>query len=179
MKYVPSITTRISVQWLYRRPFYTCLSRSRDSAVGIATRCGIENPGIELRWWGQNFPHQSRPVLGPIQPPIQWVPGHVGGGDKAVGRGVDHPPPSSAQVKEKVELNLYFSCVSSWPVLGLPFTLTFQKLRKILLLIKQTPFVTLYTFTLQIMCFINNTFRHEINFWLRLGFRVSSCRVVW
>jgi len=26
---------------------------------------------------------------------------------KALGRGVDHPPPSSAEVKERVELNLY------------------------------------------------------------------------
>jgi len=33
-------------------------------------------------------------------------------------RGVDHPPPSSAEVKEKVELYLYSPSGSSWPVLG-------------------------------------------------------------
>jgi len=125
----------------------------------------------------------SAPVqTGPGAHPASYTTGTAscrGGGIKRSGRGVDHPPQSSAQVKEKVELNFYFPCVPSWPVLGLPFTLTFQKLRKILLLIKQTPFVTLYTSTLQIMCVINNTVRHEINSWLHLGFRVSSCRVVW
>jgi hypothetical protein len=34
------------------------------------------------------------------------------------GRGVDHPPPSSAKVKERVELYLYFPSGSSRPVVG-------------------------------------------------------------
>jgi hypothetical protein len=46
----------------------------RDSSVGIATRYGLDGPGIEFRW-GQDFPHLSRLALGHIQPPIQWVPG--------------------------------------------------------------------------------------------------------
>jgi hypothetical protein len=29
--------------------------------------------GIKFRW-GQDFPHPSRPALGPTQPTIQWVP---------------------------------------------------------------------------------------------------------
>jgi len=33
-------------------------------------------------------------------------------------RGVEHPPPSSVEVKEKVELYLYFPSASSWPVTG-------------------------------------------------------------
>ena len=37
---------------------------------------------------------------------------------KLLGRGSDHPPPSSAEVKERVELYLYSPSVSSWPVLG-------------------------------------------------------------
>ena len=48
--------------------------RSRDGSVGIATRYGLDGPGIESRWGGI-FPHPSRPVLGPTQPRIQWVPG--------------------------------------------------------------------------------------------------------
>jgi hypothetical protein len=46
----------------------------RDSAVGIATRCGLDGPGVEFLC-GRDFPHLSRPPLGPTQPPIQWVPG--------------------------------------------------------------------------------------------------------
>ena len=46
----------------------------RDTSVGIATRYGLDGPGIESRW-GQDFPHLSRPALGHSQPPIQWVLG--------------------------------------------------------------------------------------------------------
>jgi len=45
-----------------------------DSVVGIATRYGLDGPGIESRW-GRDFPYPSRPAVGPTQPPIQWVPG--------------------------------------------------------------------------------------------------------
>jgi hypothetical protein len=39
-------------------------------------------------------------------------------GVKHPGRGVDHPPPSSSDVKERVELYLYSSSGPSWPVKG-------------------------------------------------------------
>jgi len=46
-----------------------------DSSVGIArlaTGWTVRgsNPGE-----GRDFPHLSRPAVGPIQPPVQWVPG--------------------------------------------------------------------------------------------------------
>ena len=44
--------------------------RGRDSSVGIATRYGLDGPGIESRC-GRDFPHPSRP--GPTQPRIRWV----------------------------------------------------------------------------------------------------------
>jgi hypothetical protein len=53
---------------------YVQMWRGPDSSVGIATRYGLEDPGIESRWW-RDFPHPSRPTLGPAQPPIQWVSG--------------------------------------------------------------------------------------------------------
>jgi hypothetical protein len=39
-------------------------------------------------------------VLGPTQPPIQWVPGALSLGVKLPGREADHSPPSSVEVKE-------------------------------------------------------------------------------
>jgi len=49
------------------------------SSVGTATRYGLDGPGIESRWL-RDFPHPSRPVLGPTQPSIQWVPDLFTGG---------------------------------------------------------------------------------------------------
>ena len=61
-----------------REPFYLTsyyyIIVGQDSAVSIATRYGLDGPGIESRW-GPGFPYLSRPALGPTQPPIQWVPG--------------------------------------------------------------------------------------------------------
>jgi hypothetical protein len=34
------------------------------------------------------------------------------------GRSIDHPPPSSAKVKERVELYIYSTSGHSWPILG-------------------------------------------------------------
>ena len=72
-----------------------CCSMGRDSSVGIATRYGLDGPGIESRW-GPDFPHPSSPApaLGPTQPPVQWVFLGV----KRSGRGADHPPHLSAEV---------------------------------------------------------------------------------
>jgi hypothetical protein len=42
-----------------------------DSSVRIATRYGLDGPGIESRW-RLEFPQPSRPTLGPTHTPIQW-----------------------------------------------------------------------------------------------------------
>ena len=40
------------------------------SSVGIATGYELNGPGIESLW-GRDFPHLSKPALGPTQPPVQ------------------------------------------------------------------------------------------------------------
>jgi len=47
---------------------------SQASIVCIATRYGLDGPGIESLW-GREFPHLFRPALSPTQPPVQGVPG--------------------------------------------------------------------------------------------------------
>jgi hypothetical protein len=76
-----------------------CLGLSKHgsgSSVGIATGYGLDGPGIESRW-GLDFPHLSRPALGPTQPRVQWVPG-LSRGRKRPGRDSDLSPASSAEV---------------------------------------------------------------------------------
>jgi len=46
--------------------------RGSGCSVGIATGYGLDGPGIESLW-ERDFPHLSRPTLGPTQPPVQWV----------------------------------------------------------------------------------------------------------
>jgi len=63
-----------------------------------------------------------RQTLGPTQPPVSWVLGLL---PKVnwLGCDIDHMPPSNAEVKEKVELNLYSTSGTLWPVVRwtLPF----------------------------------------------------------
>ena len=99
----------------------------RDSSVGIATRYGLDGPGIESRW-RRDFPNLSRPALGPTHPPVQWVPGLSG--VRRPGRGADHPPPSKHRGHERVELYLYSPSGPQWPVIwrALPYSALMIKL---------------------------------------------------
>jgi hypothetical protein len=87
----------------------------RDSSAGIATRYELDGPGIESRWGGI-FQH--------VQTGLGAYPTSCTKGTesfprvKRPGRGVDHPPPSSAEVKERAEPYLYSPSGPSWPVVG-------------------------------------------------------------
>ena len=76
-----------------------------DRVVGIKTRYGPDGPEIEPRC-RQDFPHPSRQPLASTQPPVQLVPGLFPGW-KAAGAWRWPSTPSSAEVKEGVQLYLY------------------------------------------------------------------------
>jgi hypothetical protein len=86
-----------------------------SSSACPATRYELDGRGIESRC-GRDYPHSSRPTLGPIQPLAQWVPGLIPSG-KAAGSWRWPHTPSSAEVEERVELYLYSPSGPSWPVL--------------------------------------------------------------
>ena len=73
-----------------------------DSSVGIATH----GPGIES-WWGVRFSAAVQTGPGAHQASYTMGTGSFPG-IKRPGRGVKRPPPSSAEVKERVKLYLYF-----------------------------------------------------------------------
>jgi len=78
--------------------------------VGIATRYGLDGPGIESRWVARfSAPVQTGPGAHPHQslPGVKWP-----------GRSLNHTPPSRAEVKERVQLYIYSTPGPSWPVTG-------------------------------------------------------------
>jgi len=94
---------------------YSDQTESLHSSVGIATRYGLDGPGIESRW----VVRFSAPVqIGPGAHPASYTMGNGSfPGLKQSGRGVGHPPPARAEVKERAELYLYSTSGPSWPVL--------------------------------------------------------------
>jgi hypothetical protein len=94
----------------------SCLGVGLDSSVGTATRYGLDGPVTETRGGGGDF--RTRPHL-PWGPPNLLHNGYRVSfpGGKRPGGGVHHTTPSSAEVKERVELHLYSPSGSSWPAL--------------------------------------------------------------
>ena len=71
----------------------------RDSSVGIATRYGLDGPGIESRWGARFFVSVQ---TGPGTHPASYTMG-TGSfpGVKRPGRGVDHPPHLASRLKKE------------------------------------------------------------------------------
>jgi hypothetical protein len=67
----------------------------RNSVISIATRYGLDGPGIESRW-GRDFPYQSRQAPGAHPASGGSCPGL-----KRPGLGVDHPPHLAPRLKEE------------------------------------------------------------------------------
>jgi hypothetical protein len=89
----------------------------RDSSHGIATRYGLDGPVIESGGGGARFSETFQ--TGPGAHPASYTM-DTGSypGVKRPGRCADHPPPSSSEVKERVELYLCSPSGPSWPVIG-------------------------------------------------------------
>ena len=87
----------------------------RDCSVGIATRYGLDGPGIQSLRVRFSAPVQTGPGAHPASYTMgtrsfPWV--------KGLKHGIDHPPPSSAEIKERVEPYVYSNSRPSWPVIG-------------------------------------------------------------
>ena len=96
----------------------------RDSSVGIAIHYGLNGPGIEFRW-RRDFRTRPEWPWGP--PSLLYIWYRVFPEGKAAESWRWSLTPSSAEVKERVELYLYSTSGPSWPVIGWP--LFFQNSR--------------------------------------------------
>ena len=125
-----------------------------QSVQRLATgqRSGIES------WWGRDFPHPSRPALGPTQPPIRWVPS-LYRGVKWPRRGVDHPPHLAPRLKIE-------QSYTSAPPLGLHCLLQ-GELNFFLL-----PYITEVTVNIQLL-----SGRFQLILWFVVSDQVAARRV--
>ena len=88
------------------------------TTVGVATGYGLDGPGIESRWKSRfSVTDQTGPGAHPVSCTIGLLPW-----GKAAGAWLWPPTPSSAGVKERVELCLYSLYGPSWPVIGWSLT---------------------------------------------------------
>ena len=82
--------------------YHSLLMMDRDSSVGIATCYWLNGLRFGSRW-ARHFPHPSRLALRPTQRLVQRVQDSV---VERPGRGVGHPPLSSIEIKENVDVYL-------------------------------------------------------------------------
>jgi hypothetical protein len=98
-----------------------CSERTKWAGVSssvVAIRYGLVDPGTESRWVGGDI-FRTHPVR-PLDPPSLLYNGYWLSLPeiKWPERGVNNPPSSIAEVKERLDLYLYFPTGPSWPVLG-------------------------------------------------------------
>ena len=83
----------------------------RDSSVGIATRYGLDGPGIESRW-RRDFPHPSGTAPGTHTASCKMGTGSPPEVNRPE-RGVNYPP----QIVPRLKKEYRYTCI---PPLGLP-----------------------------------------------------------
>jgi hypothetical protein len=101
------------VQFIFRFGVCYVVVCGPGSSGGIATVCGLDGRGIES-WWVRDFPHLSRPALGPH--PASCIMGTGSFPGAKSGRGVTltpHPLILPRSKINRVDLCLYGP---SWPV---------------------------------------------------------------
>jgi hypothetical protein len=89
-----------STKYQTKKNYFSAYSSfgSRNSATGIATELRAGRP--RGRSSSADKVKMSllctspRPILGPTQPPTQWVPGAISPSVKGQGREADHSPPN-------------------------------------------------------------------------------------
>jgi hypothetical protein len=90
---------------------FTMPNAVRDGVFGRSTRYALDGPGIEVFFapvqTGRG-PHPASCTMCTVSYPEVKRPGRV----------VEHSPPSSVEVKERVELYINSLSGHSWPVLG-------------------------------------------------------------
>jgi hypothetical protein len=97
---------------------YFSLMRIQGSSVSIVTRQRIRWPEFHSRQ-GQSrnfsfFAAASKPVLGPTQAPIQWVPGALSSGVKRPDREADHSTASSNEIRNASNYTSIPTYVVAW-----------------------------------------------------------------
>jgi hypothetical protein len=94
------------------------ISKGRDSSVGIALGYGLYDRGSRVRFpvGAEDFPFHHRVQNGSGAHPASYPMGSRGSfpGGERPGCEADHPPPSSAEIKECVELYLHSRNTPSW-----------------------------------------------------------------
>ena len=101
----------------------SAINMGQVSSFGIATRYGLDGPGIESQW-GARFSAPVQTSPGPYPASCTMGTGSSPGVNRP-GRGAGHPLPSKCRGHERVGLYLYSPSGPSWTVIGRTFTLTF------------------------------------------------------
>jgi len=115
--------------WLYGTWQYHHCSHNRClQTIHISRYSDLLWPGRSWDWLGVGARFLAPFLTSPGAHPASYTMG-TGSflGVKQPGRGIYHPPPSSAEVKERVGLNLYSPLGPLWLMLGwaLPFLFSF------------------------------------------------------